>query len=144
MKEGCKCPLRRAQQKSSQGKWTPVPRKGVRCVTYAVLTSWVSKKKKCINFSWNVMEPHSLSSSIQAGNPKPTDHRARSFLSTWQQSSFTLIISEKCSYVLGLFIFFSRPTEDKMTSVSSKKILTNAQVFRKANGPLEFLKNSRK
>lgn len=65
--------LKESPTKSSQGKWTPVPRKSARCVTSAVVTSWVSKKKKCINFSWHVMEPHSLSANIQVGNTKPTD-----------------------------------------------------------------------
>lgn len=77
----------RSSMRSFQGMRT-IPRKDTRCVTSAVVTSRVSKKKKCINFSWNVMEPHSLSASIQVGNPKPTDPSDGPFvsLSTWQQS----------------------------------------------------------
>lgn len=72
---------KRAQATSSQGKRTAVPRKSARGVTSAVGTSWVSKKKKCINFSWHVMEPHCLSANIQVGNPKPTDPSGDPFAS---------------------------------------------------------------
>lgn len=114
---------------------TPVPRKGARCVTSAVATFWVSKKKKCINFSWHVMEPHSLFASIQVGNPKPTDHRAHSFpFQLGRKLKFPLIwYQPKISLGFSApVLFFSWPIQDKMTSVSSKKISHKCQVFRKA------------